>query len=252
MAHLLEIKNLKAKVIDENKMILKGVNLTVNEGEIHAIMGPNGSGKSTLANVIMGNPKFEITEGEILFKGQSILDLDTAERAKLGLFMSFQSPEEIEGVKTRQLLLNSYRNIKSEDDSSALKVNKKIMDLSDVVSLDKVFLDRYVNTGFSGGEKKKSEILQMGLLSPKLTILDEIDSGLDVDALKIVSESINKFKNENMGMLIITHYQRILNYIKPDFVHVYYDGKIISTGDADLAKEIEEKGYTMIKEEEDA
>jgi len=252
MAHLLEIKNLKAKVLDENKMILKGVNLKINEGEIHAIMGPNGSGKSTLANVIMGNPKFEVTEGDILFKGQSILDLDTDERAKLGLFMSFQSPEEIEGVKMRQFLLNSYRNINPEDDSSALKVNRKIMDLSDVVSLDKVFLDRYVNTGFSGGEKKKSEILQMGLISPKLTILDEIDSGLDVDALRVVSESINKFTNENMGMLMITHYQRILNYVKPDFVHVYYDGKIISTGDAALAEEIEEKGYTMIKEEEEA
>jgi Fe-S cluster assembly ATP-binding protein len=180
MTHLLEIKNLKAKVIDENKMILKGVNLIINEGEIHTIMGPNGSGKSTLANVIMGNPKFKVIEGDILFKGQSILGLDTNERAKLGLFMSFQAPEEIEGVKMRQFLLNSYRNINSEDDSSALKVNRKIMDLSDVVSLDKVFLDRYVNMGFSGGEKKKSEILQMGLISPKLSILDEINSKMKI------------------------------------------------------------------------
>ncbi|MDN5343530.1 MULTISPECIES: Fe-S cluster assembly ATPase SufC [Oceanotoga] len=247
MEKILEVRDLKASVVEDGNVILKGVNLTINSGEIHAIMGPNGSGKSTLANVIMGSPKYEVLEGDILFKGQSILDLSTDERAKLGLFMSFQAPEEVDGVKMRQFLLNSYRNINENDSISALKLSRKIDELSDTVYLDKLFLDRYVNNGFSGGEKKKSEIMQMGLLNPKLAILDEIDSGLDIDALRIVAESINKFKTENMGILLITHYQRILNYVIPDFVHVYSQGHVITTGGAELAKEIEENGYSMIE-----
>jgi len=247
MDTILEVKNLKAKTVDDGTLILKGVNLKINKGEVHAIMGPNGSGKSTLSNVIMGSPKYKVIEGDILFKGKSILNLSTDQRAKLGLFMSFQSPESVDGVKMRQFLLNSYRNIKSEDEITALKLNKKILNFSDTVKLNKDFLNRYVNTGFSGGERKKSEILQMGLLNPSLSILDEIDSGLDVDALRVVSESINKFKTEEMGILMITHYQRILNYVIPDFVHVYANGTIVKTGDAALAKEVEENGYAFLE-----
>jgi Fe-S cluster assembly ATP-binding protein len=246
MKELLRIKNLKAITTDDGTVILNGVNLTINEGEIHAIMGPNGSGKSTLSNVIMGSPKYEVTEGDILFKGQSILDLSTDARAKLGIFLSFQTPEEVDGVKMRQFLLNAYRNIHSEDTITALKLNKLINEFTDTVHLDKEFLNRYVNTGFSGGERKKSEIMQMGLLKPKMAILDEIDSGLDVDALRKVAESINKFKCENMGILMITHYQRVLDYVKPDFVHVYNKGKIATTGNADLALKVEENGYANI------
>jgi len=248
MSVLFEIKNLKAKIVEDGRMILNGVNLTINEGEVHAIMGPNGSGKSTLANVIMGSSKYEITEGDILFRGESILGLSTDKRAKLGIFMSFQAPEEINGVKMRQFLMNSYRNIHENDDSTALKINRNITSLAETVSMDNEFLDRYVNTGFSGGEKKKSEILQMGLLNPYITILDEIDSGLDVDALRIVAESINKFKTAQMGVIMITHYQRILNLVEPDFVHVYSNGQIIKTGDFQLAKDIEENGYSIVKE----
>lgn len=246
MKELLKIKDLEAVTTDDGTHILKGVNLIINEGEIHAIMGPNGSGKSTLANVILGSPKYRIIKGDILFQGQSILNLTTDERAKLGIFLSFQHPEEIEGVKMRQFLLNAYRHINEKDDISALQLSKKINDFTDKVHLNIEFLNRYVNTGFSGGEKKKSEIMQLGYLNPKLAVLDEIDSGLDVDALKIVAESINNFKTEKMGILMITHYQRILDYVIPDFVHVYNKGTIVTTGNKELALEVEQNGYSKI------
>lgn len=249
MSALLEIQDLRAKVRDEDVEILKGVNLTINKGEIHALMGPNGSGKSTLAHVIMGNPKYQVTSGDILFEGQSIIDLSTDERAKLGLFMSFQTPEEVEGIKMRQFLINSFRNIHKEDKITLLELNKVISQLSQNLDLNGEFLERYINTGFSGGEKKKSEILQMGFLKPKLSILDEIDSGLDIDALRIVAENINRVKTGNMGVLLITHYQRILNFVVPDYVHIYIDGKIVKTGSEELAKEIEENGYSTLEQE---
>lgn len=249
MPALLEIRDLKAKVADEDVDILKGVNLVINKGEIHAIMGPNGSGKSTLSHVIMGNPRYKVTSGDILFEGQSILGLSTDERAKLGLFLSFQTPEEVEGIKMRQFLISSFRNVNPDDKVTVLNLNKKISELAKGLDLNTDFLERYINVGFSGGEKKKSEILQMGLIQPKLCILDEIDSGLDIDALRIVAENINKFKTDDMSILLITHYQRILNYIVPDFVHVYIDGRIVMTGNEDLAQEIENNGYSIVEKE---
>jgi Fe-S cluster assembly ATP-binding protein len=247
MSKILEIFDLRASIKEDGREILKGINLSISEGETHALMGPNGSGKSTLANVIMGNPKYEVTNGEILFMGRSIKELSTDERAKLGLFMSFQMPEEIDGVKMRQFIINSYRNVKTEDDITVLKLSSRISDYAKDLTLSDEFLQRYTNVGFSGGEKKKGEILQMGILSPKLAILDEIDSGLDIDALKVVAQSITKIKNEKTAVLLITHYQRILNYLIPDFVHVYLDGQIVTTSGACLAKEIEEKGYNFVK-----
>jgi len=247
MSKILEIFDLRASIKEDGREILKGINLSISEGETHAVMGPNGSGKSTLANVIMGNPKYEVTNGEILFMGRSIKELSTDERAKLGLFMSFQMPEEIDGVKMRQFIINSYRNVKTEDDITVLKLSSRISDYAKDLTLSDEFLQRYTNVGFSGGEKKKGEILQMGILSPKLAILDEIDSGLDIDALKVVAQSITKIKNEKTAVLLITHYQRILNYVIPDFVHVYLDGQIVTTSGACLAKEIEEKGYNFVK-----
>lgn len=249
MSALLEVKDLYAKVADEDLEILKGVNLTINKGEVHAIMGPNGSGKSTLSHVIMGNPRYQVTSGDILFEGQSILDLSTDERAKLGLFLSFQTPEEVEGIKMRQFLVSSFRNVHKDDKVTLIELNKTITRLSKELDLNNDFLDRYINTGFSGGEKKKSEILQMGFLKPKLSILDEIDSGLDIDALRIVSENINKIKTNDMGILLITHYQRILNYVIPDYVHIYINGQIVKTGTEELAKEIEENGYSILEQE---
>ncbi|GAB6188895.1 Fe-S cluster assembly ATPase SufC [Marinitoga arctica] len=245
---LLEVKNLKAKVIEDNKEILKGVNLDINAGETHVLMGPNGSGKSTLSNVIMGSPKFEVTDGEILFEGENILDLDTNERAKKGIFLTFQHPQEIEGVKMRQFLINAYRHMHPEEKISPIELNKRLKKLCEDINLKPEFLDRYVNSGFSGGEKKKSEILQLFFLKPKLVIIDEIDSGLDVDALRDVADAINKLRSDDMSILMITHYQRILKYLHPDYVHVYVDGKIVYTGDAKLAEEIEEKGYTVLSE----
>ncbi|KLO21388.1 MULTISPECIES: Fe-S cluster assembly ATPase SufC [unclassified Marinitoga] len=245
---LLKVKNLKAKVIEDNKEILKGVNLNINAGEIHVLMGPNGSGKSTLSNVIMGSPKFEVIDGEILFEGKDILKLDTNERAKMGLFLTFQHPQEIEGVKMRQFLINAYRHMHPDKKVSPIELNKKLINLCKEINIKPEFLDRYVNTGFSGGEKKKSEILQLFFLEPKLVIIDEIDSGLDVDALRDVADAINKLKKDDMSILMITHYQRILKYLQPDYVHVYVDGKIVYTGDAKLAEEIEEKGYNILSE----
>jgi Fe-S cluster assembly ATP-binding protein len=247
MSKILEIFDLRASIKEDGREILKGINLSISEGETHAVMGPNGSGKSTLANVIMGNPKYEITNGDILFMGRSIKNLSTDERAKLGLFMSFQMPEEIDGVKMRQFIINSYRNMKPDDEITVLKLSSKISDYARDLMLGDEFLQRYTNFGFSGGEKKKGEILQMGVLEPRLAILDEIDSGLDIDAMRIVAQSITKIKNGKTALLLITHYQRILNYVVPDFVHVYIDGQIVTTDGASLAKEIEEKGYNFVK-----
>ncbi|MGC8954961.1 MAG: Fe-S cluster assembly ATPase SufC [Fervidobacterium sp.] len=243
---LLEVKNLSAKLPEQDKVILKGVDLAMNKGEVHVIMGPNGSGKSTLANVIMGNPKYEVISGDILFEGESILGLRTDERAQKGLMMTFQNPYEIEGVKLDQLLLIAYRKLHGED-KTFFQLDKEMKHLVDEVSLPHEFLERFVNLGFSGGERKKGEILQARFLRPKLLILDEIDSGLDVDALRIVANQINKIKEEGTSLLIITHYSRILNYLDVDKVHVYVDGKVALTGDKSLAYEVEETGYAIVK-----
>jgi Fe-S cluster assembly ATP-binding protein len=248
---LLQVKDLVAKLRDEEKVILKGVNLEIGAGEVHAIMGPNGSGKSTLANVIMGNPKYEVISGDILFEGESILDLRTDERAQKGIMMTFQNPYEIEGVKLDQLLLIAYRKLHGED-KTFFQLDKEMKALLNEVGLPSEFLERFVNLGFSGGERKKGEILQARFLKPKLLILDEIDSGLDVDALRIVAEQINKLKEEGTSLLIITHYARILNYLDVDKVHVYVDGKVALTGDKSLAYEVEETGYAIVNGSADA
>ncbi|ANE42296.1 MAG: Fe-S cluster assembly ATPase SufC [Fervidobacterium sp.] len=248
---MLQVKDLVAKLRDEEKVILKGVNLEIGAGEVHAIMGPNGSGKSTLANVIMGNPKYEVISGDILFEGESILDLRTDERAQKGIMMTFQNPYEIEGVKLDQLLLIAYRKLHGED-KTFFQLDKEMKALLNEVGLPSEFLERFVNLGFSGGERKKGEILQARFLKPKLLILDEIDSGLDVDALRIVAEQINKLKEEGTSLLIITHYARILNYLDVDKVHVYVDGKIALTGDKSLAYEVEETGYAIVNGSADA
>ena len=247
MANLLKIKNLHAIV--ENKEILKGINLEVNEGEIHAIMGPNGSGKSTLASVLAGNPKYEVTRGSILFKGNEVLDMDPADRAKEGIFLSFQYPIEIPGVSMVNFMraaLNEQRKYRGEEQISASNFLKLMRDKRELLGIDSQLVSRAVNEGFSGGEKKRNEIFQMMMLNPKLAILDETDSGLDIDALRIVADGVNRFKNEGNAVLLITHYQRLLNYIQPDFVHVLADGKIIKTGDKSLALELEEKGYDWL------
>ncbi len=247
MANLLQIKNLHASV--ENKEILKGVNLEINEGEIHAIMGPNGSGKSTLASVLTGNPKFEVTRGSVIYKGQELLDMDPDERAKEGIFLSFQYPVEIPGVSMVNFMrsaLNEQRKYRGEDAISASDFLKLMREKRELLNIDSQLVSRSVNEGFSGGEKKRNEIFQMAMLDPVLSILDETDSGLDIDALRIVAEGVNKLHAPNKASIVITHYQRLLEYIKPDIVHVLSDGKIIKTGGPELALELEEKGYDWI------
>ena len=247
MANLLNIKNLHANV--EGKEILRGLDLVVNEGEIHAIMGPNGAGKSTLASVLVGNPNFEVTEGEVTFREHDLLEMDPEDRAREGLFLSFQYPVEIPGVSMTNFMrasLNEIRKHKGEEPISASDFLKMMREKRELVELDKDLAGRSVNEGFSGGEKKRNEIFQMMMLNPKLAILDETDSGLDIDALRIVADGVNAFKNEGNAVLLITHYQRLLNYIQPDFVHVLADGKIIKTGDKSLALELEEKGYDWL------
>ncbi len=246
---MLEIKNLYAKV--EDKEILKGLSLEVNSGEVHAIMGPNGSGKSTLASVIAGNENFEVTSGEILFNGNNLLEMEPEDRAREGVFLAFQYPLEIPGVSNANFMkqavneVRKYRNLAPLNAGEFLKLMKERAAL---VELDKSFLSRSVNEGFSGGEKKRNEIFQMAMLEPTLSIMDETDSGLDIDALRIVSEGVNKLKNENNAFVVITHYQRLLNYIIPDFVHVLSNGRIIKSGGKELAYELEEKGYDWVKE----
>ena len=245
---ILEIKNLKAAINDNE--ILKNLNLKVYKGEIHAIMGPNGSGKSTFSKVLGGHPAYEVLGGEALFNGINILDLEPEERSHLGIFLAFQYPIEIPGVSNEDFLrlaYNAKRKFRNEPEIDPLEFLGIIQEKLDIVNMSPVFLSRNVNEGFSGGEKKRNEILQMVLLDSKLSILDETDSGLDIDALKIVSEGINTFMKDDKAIILITHYQRLLDYIKPDFVHVMQDGKIIKTGTADLAKELEVKGYEWLK-----
>ena len=244
---ILEIKNLKVS-INENK-ILKSLNLKVNKGEIHAIMGPNGSGKSTFSKVIAGHPAYSVLGGDILFKGSSILDLDPEDRSHLGIFLAFQYPIEIPGVSNEDFLrlaYNSKQKFYNKPEVDPIEFLSIINEKLKLVRMSTLFLSRNVNEGFSGGEKKRNEILQMILLDSEISILDETDSGLDIDALKIISTGINNFMNENKAIILITHYQRLLDYINPTYVHVMQDGKIIKTGSADLAKELENKGYEWL------
>lgn len=250
---MLKIKNLHASV--EDKTILRGINLEVKAGEVHAIMGPNGSGKSTLASVIAGKEEYEATEGKIIFEGQNIDELAAEERAHKGIFLSFQYPVEIPGVSVTNFMktaINATRKAKGLDDMPAKEMLKLIREKSELLEIDRKFLSRSLNQGFSGGEKKRNEIFQMAILEPKLAILDETDSGLDIDALRIVANGVNKLKSKDNAVIIITHYQRLLDYIIPDFVHVIHNGKIVKSGGKELAHELEEKGYDWIKEEMNA
>ncbi len=248
MASTLEIKDLHVSI--EDKEILKGVNLTINTDEIHAIMGPNGTGKSTLSSAIMGHPSYEVTKGEVLLDGVNILELEVDERAKAGLFLAMQYPSEITGV-TNADFMRSAINAKREEgqEINLMQFIKKLDKNMDFLDIDKDMAQRYLNEGFSGGEKKRNEILQLMMLEPKFAILDEIDSGLDIDALKVVSKGINQMRGENFGALMITHYRRLLNYITPDKVHVMYAGKVVKSGGPELAKRLEEEGYEWVKEE---
>lgn len=245
---ILEIKNLQA-CINENK-ILKSLNLTINKGEIHAIMGPNGSGKSTFSKVLAGHPAYDVLDGEILFKGKSIIDLEPEERSHLGLFLAFQYPIEIPGVSNEDFLrlaYNAKQAFLEKPEVDPIEFFSIITQKLELVDMSPTFLSRNVNEGFSGGEKKRNEILQMILLDSDVSILDETDSGLDIDALKIISKGINTFMNEDKAIILITHYQRLLDYVQPHYVHVMQNGKIIKTGNADLAKELEAKGYEWLK-----
>ncbi len=244
MAELLKVENLHVAV--EDKAILKGINLTIKPGEIHVVMGTNGAGKSTLANAIMGNPQYTVTEGNIFFKGEDITEEAVNERAKAGIFMSFQSPIAIPGI-TVENFIRTAKTLVSGEQQRALAFKKELKGQMEALSFDASYAQRYVNEGFSGGERKKNEILQMSILNPSLAILDETDSGLDVDAVRIVSEGVKRFHNENNAVLIITHHNSILQKLKPDFVHVVIDGKIVKTGDASLVSEIEAKGYDAFR-----
>ncbi|WP_373893237.1 Fe-S cluster assembly ATPase SufC [Virgibacillus natechei] len=244
----LEIKNLHVTI--EGNEILKGVNLTINGGEFHAVMGPNGTGKSTLASAIMGHPKFEITEGSVHLDGKDVLEMEVDERARAGLFLGMQYPSEISGVTTSDFLRSSINARRAEGDEIPLmKFIKEMDNTLDFLEIDKNMAQRYLNEGFSGGEKKRNEILQLMLLKPEIAILDEIDSGLDIDALKVVSKGINKLRDDNFGCLIITHYQRLLNYITPDYVHVMMQGRVVKSGGPELAQRLESEGYEWIKED---
>ncbi|MCG9910721.1 MAG: Fe-S cluster assembly ATPase SufC [Flavobacteriales bacterium] len=247
---MLTIKNLHAKIGD--KEILKGINLEVKPGEIHAIMGPNGSGKSTLSAVLAGKEEYEVTDGEVLFNGKNLLDLAPEERAGEGIFLAFQYPVEIPGVSMTNFMrtaVNEIRQYRGQDALEAKDFLKLSKEKQALVELDKKLAGRSVNEGFSGGEKKRNEIYQMAMLEPTLSVLDETDSGLDIDALRIVADGVNKLRNENNAYIVITHYQRLLDYIVPDFVHVLYNGKIVKSGDKNLALELEERGYDHIKAE---
>jgi len=250
---MLKIKNLHASV--EDKSILKGINLEIKPGEVHAIMGPNGSGKSTLASVIAGKEDYEVTDGDIFFEGEDINEMAAEERAHKGIFLSFQYPVEIPGVSVTNFMktaINETRKAKGLEDMPAKDMLKLIREKAELLEIDRKFLSRSLNEGFSGGEKKRNEIFQMAMLEPKLAILDETDSGLDIDALRIVANGVNKLKSKNNAVLVITHYQRLLEYIVPDFVHVLYNGRIVKSGTKELAHELEEKGYDWIKEEVNA
>lgn len=245
---LLEIKNLHSNV--EGTEILKGINLKVKAGEVHAIMGPNGSGKSTLASVLAGKEEYEVTQGEVLYNGKNLLELSTEDRAREGVFLAFQYPVEIPGVSNTNLLktaVNEIRKYRGEEELDSMDFLSLLKEKSKLVELDQKFLSRAVNEGFSGGEKKRNEIFQMAVLNPTLAILDETDSGLDIDALRIVANGVNKLKTKENATIVVTHYQRLLDYIIPDFVHVLYKGKIVKSGGKELALELEEKGYDWVK-----
>ena len=247
----LEIKNLHVNI--EDKEILKGLSLTINQGEIHAIMGPNGTGKSTLAYTLMGHPSYTITEGEIWFKGKNLIEIATDERSRLGLFLAFQYPVSIPGVTVANFLrtaVNSRRRAANLEDKGMpiLEFRKMLKERMELLKMDPAFAGRYLNEGFSGGEKKRAEILQMATLKPEIAILDETDSGLDIDALRIVAEGVNALSGADLGVLVITHYQRLLNYIKPQFVHIMLGGKIVESGGPDLALQLEERGYDWVRE----
>ena len=247
---MLKIKNLHAQV--EDKEILKGINLEIKAGEVHAIMGPNGSGKSTLAEVIAGKEEFEVTEGSIELEGEDLEEVAPEERAHKGIFLSFQYPVEIPGVSVTNFMktaINESRKAKGLEDMPANEMLKLIREKSELLEIDRKFLSRSLNEGFSGGEKKRNEIFQMAMLEPKVAILDETDSGLDIDALRIVANGVNKLKSKDNAVIVITHYQRLLDYIVPDFVHVLHDGKIVKSGGKELALELEEKGYDWLKQE---
>ncbi len=247
---MLTIENLHAQV--EGKKILKGIDLDIKPGEVHAIMGPNGSGKSTLSSVIAGNEDFETTAGTILLKGEDLTELSPEERAHKGIFLSFQYPVEIPGVSVTNFIktaINANRKAKGQEDMPSNEMLKKIREKAKLLEIDSKFLSRSLNEGFSGGEKKRNEIFQMAMLEPQLAILDETDSGLDIDALKIVANGVNKLRSKDNAIVVITHYQRLLDYIVPDFVHVLYDGKIVKSGTKELAQELEAKGYDWIKQE---
>ncbi|MGC9151212.1 MAG: Fe-S cluster assembly ATPase SufC [Microbacter sp.] len=249
---MLTINNLHASI--NGKEILRGIDLVVNEGEVHAIMGPNGSGKSTLSAVLTGNPMFTVTEGEVFFNGKNLLEMKPEDRSREGLFLSFQYPVEIPGVSMTQFMrsaINAHRAYKGLEPISASDFLKLMREKKDMVELDAKLANRSVNEGFSGGEKKRNEIFQMAMLEPKLSILDETDSGLDIDALRIVAEGVNKLRRDDNACIVITHYQRLLDYIKPDIVHVLYKGKIVRTAGPELALELEERGYEWLKQQVD-
>ena len=249
---MLEIKNLHARVADEGTEILRGVDLTVKDGEVAAIMGPNGSGKSTLSYILAGRSDYEVTEGDILYNGESILEMDPAERAALGVFLAFQYPLEIPGVATMTFLktaLNSQRKARGEAELTTPDLMRRVKAAAADLKIDPAMLKRPLNVGFSGGEKKRAEILQMALLEPKLCVMDETDSGLDIDALKIVADGVNALRSTERSFLVITHYQRLLDYIVPDTVHVLYKGRIIRTGSKELALQLEDEGYAQIIDE---
>ena len=247
--HLLEIRNLHASV--DGKEILKGINLTVNKGEVHAIMGPNGSGKSTLAKVLAGHPSYEVTGGEVIYEGKNLLEMAPDERARAGVFMAFQYPVEVPGVSNAQFLRLAYNEKQKhfgQEELDPLEFKDLLKEKAALVEMDASFMTRSVNEGFSGGEKKRNEILQMAVLDPKLAVLDETDSGLDIDALRIVAEGVNKLHSPERASIVVTHYQRLLNYIVPDFVHVLSGGRIVKEGGKELAWELEEKGYDWLKQ----
>ncbi len=245
---LLEIKDLHAGI--EGKEILKGLNLKVNKGEVHAIMGPNGSGKSTLSKVLAGHPSYEVLSGDVIYEGRNLLEFEPDERARMGVFLAFQYPVEVPGVSNSQFLRLAYNEKMKhlgEEELDPLEFNDYLKEKAKIVEMDPAFFKRSVNEGFSGGEKKRNEILQMAVLEPKLAILDETDSGLDIDALRIVAEGVNKLRSSDNAIVLVTHYQRLLNYIQPDFVHVLASGKIVKEGGKELALELEEKGYDWVK-----
>ena len=243
---MLKIENLHVE-IDGNE-IIKGLSLEVGEGEIHAIMGPNGSGKSTLANVLMGHPRYEVTEGSVTFEDEDVLELEPDERAKMGMFLAFQYPSEVPGVSVANFLRTAVNSVR-EEELSPMEMYRLLQEKMQIMQMDPKFAERYLNEGFSGGEKKRNEILQMLMLQPKLAIMDETDSGLDIDALQVVARGVNEMRNPEFSAVLITHYQRILRYITPDYVHVMLDGRIVTSGSKELAVELEEKGYDWVRQE---